>query len=92
MILVLRSRFVVFVELFQFFLDDAADELLAGENSAVVGDFFEEIFVFIFDLVSLEAGELVEAQIEDGVGLPIGQRVLAHQVDLGVVAAFAADE
>ena len=57
-------------------LEDAAelhDERLQGE-------------VFRLDLAALEAGELVEAEFEDGVGLALGERVLRHQLLLGLVA------
>jgi hypothetical protein len=48
--------------------------------------FFISSSVLGFDLAALEAGELVEAEFEDGVGLALGERVLGHQLQLGLVA------
>jgi hypothetical protein len=45
-----------------------------------------ELEVLGLDLAALEAGELVEAELEDGVGLALGERVLRHQALLGLVA------
>jgi hypothetical protein len=41
---------MVLAELLELFLDDAADEVFAGKNGSIVGDFFLESFVFFFDL------------------------------------------
>ena len=58
---------------------------LGLEDAAQLLDELDELEVLGLDLVALEAGQLVEAQFEDGVGLALGERVLGHQLDLGLL-------
>ena len=59
--------------------------MLVVEDGTELFDQGHESEVFFFDLTSLEAGELVETQLEDGVGLYLGERILGHEGDLGLV-------
>jgi hypothetical protein len=49
---------------------------------------FIKLEVFGLDLAALETGELVEAEFEDGVGLALGERILRHQLLLGLLAVL----
>ena len=60
------------------------DELLADHRKEAVGvfqdlhevlDSFNEILVFVDDLVLLEPGQAIEAHVEDGLGLGHGQAI-----------------
>ena len=70
----------------QLGLHDAHELLLAGEQALEVLDALDEFEVFLLDLVAFEAGELVEAHLEDGVALEFGQLELVHQLLLRVLA------
>ena len=50
----------------QLFLDDGEHALLLGQDVDEVGDRGEQLAVLPGDLVALQAGQLVEAQLEDG--------------------------
>lgn len=67
-------------------LDDFHQAGVGLEDLAEVGDQVLKFEVFGFDLAALQAGELVEAEFEDGVGLALGERILGHELRLGLVA------
>ena len=50
----------------ELLLDDGEHAQLLGQDVHQVGDFREQFLVLVDDLVALQAGELVEAQLEDG--------------------------
>ena len=75
-----RSSPYGFFDLEQVVLDHAVDLALVGEQVAQVGDQLDELQVLLLDLVALEAGELVEAHVEDGVGLDLGEAEALHQL------------
>ena len=70
--------------------DEVVDEVVVGEDVAVVLDFFLELLVFGFDLFALEARQPGELHGEDGVGLEVAQLEALHQpvaggVDVGTL-------
>src|SRR4051794_9357611 len=78
---------VLLLNLAQLVFDDLEDALLLGENVEQVLDRGDELVVLVLDRLTLEAGELVEAQVEDGVYLPLVEAVVP--VD---ETAFVADQ
>ena len=80
------GRGVFVAELDEFRLDQREQPGLVGEDVAELEDEFFQRHVFGLDLAALQAGELVEAELEDGVGLDLGERILRHQLHLGLVA------
>jgi hypothetical protein len=74
------------LELEQLLLDQCEQLDLGLEDAAQFLDQLHQFEVFGLDLVAFQSGELVEAQFEDGVGLALGQRVLRHQLLLGLGA------
>src|SRR6266480_2042381 len=83
-----QARRTVFVANFaQFLYDDSENALLFGENVSQILDGIDELLVLLIDLFALEAGQLIQAEIENVVGLllaecipPIGQaRRIANQ-------------
>src|SRR5262249_44582063 len=61
----------------QFLLDDREHALLFRENVAQILDRLDQLFVFVLDLVALEPGQLIQAKIENLVGLMFAERVTA---------------
>ena len=59
------------------FLDDRQHARLLGQDVHQVLDRDHQLGVFAGDLVALQAGELVQAQVQDGVGLPLAEGVAA---------------
>ena len=59
----------------QLVLDDAKHTLLTGEDVEQVLDVDKHLVVFALHLVLLHAGELIEAEFEDGVHLALGEHV-----------------
>jgi len=51
-----------------------------------MGDLLQQILIFGVDLLGFEAGELIEAKIENGIRLFIGQIEAAHQFGAGCVS------
>ena len=74
--------------------DDVADlGLLVREDELVALDARHHLPVFLLDLVALQAGELLEAHLEDGGGLDVVQAELLEHAGLGlVVVARGADD
>ena len=61
----------------QLVLDDRQHALLLREDVEQVLDRLEQLVVFALDLVALEAGELVEAEVEDVADLLLAEDVAA---------------
>ena len=74
-------------DLAQFVLDDGEDAGFPGQDVEQVLDAFEHLGVFGLDLVHFQSGQLVEAQVEDGVDLRFAEGIAA----VGQ-AIFIADE
>ena len=70
----------------QLLLNQGEQLQLARENAAELFDERHQFAVFSLDLVALQAGELVEAEVEDGHGLALAESVLGHQLHAGLVA------
>ena len=63
----------------QLVFDDAVDGLFVAEQLAQLLDAREQSAVLLFDLVALEAGELLQAQVEDGLRLRPGELEGVHE-------------
>ena len=72
----------------EFALDDFEEAALVFEDFVQLGDEFDEFEVLGFDFVALQTGELVEAHIENGIGLAIAQGILGHEALLGLASRF----
>ena len=70
----------------QLLLDEGEQLRLAREDAAELFDERHQFAVFGLDLVALQAGELVEAEVEDGHGLPFAEAVFGHELHAGLVA------
>src|SRR5262249_6922812 len=71
-----RRAMLVF-ELTQFLFDDREDALLFRENVAQILDRFQQVLVFVLDLVPLETGQLIQTKIENLIGLMFTEGVTA---------------
>ena len=71
----------------QLVLDDAQHARLVGQNVQIVLNLLQQRLVFIGNLVVLQRGELVEAQVEDGVDLALGEHI-----GIALHARLAVDE
>ena len=80
-------RGVLFLNGLQLVLDDGHDARLLREDVHEVLDDFEEGFVFGFNLVNFQTGELVEAKLKNSVHLTFAERETAFRE-----LAFVADE
>ncbi len=72
-----RGDAVFLANLAQLFLDDGEDALLFREDVAQVLDRLDQFLVFVVDLLALEAGQLIKAQIENLIRLVFAERVTA---------------
>ena len=73
-----QARRTVFVADFaQFLFNDGENALLFGENVAQVVDGIDEFLVFLVDLFALEAGQLIQPEIENVVRLLLAERIPA---------------
>ena len=70
-------RGVLLLDGLQLGLDDGHHARFLGQDVQQVLDPLEQLLVFGLDLVDFQAGQLVEAQFQDGVGLPFAERVAA---------------
>jgi hypothetical protein len=68
---------VFFLDDLQFGLDDGEDARLPGQNVQQILDALEQLHVFGADFVHFQAGQLIEAQFEDGVGLGLAEGIAA---------------
>ncbi len=69
-------------------LDDCVDASRVGEDGLKIGDRGEESGEFRLQLLAFEAGELVEAHVEDRVHLRLGETVGLDELDLRLVAVL----
>src|SRR3954465_563761 len=60
---------------FQLVLDDREDAGAGAQDVEVVGDLGRELRQLVADLVAAERGQPLQAQIEDGAGLRLGQAI-----------------
>ena len=73
-----QARRAMFVADFaQLFLDDGENALLFRQNVAQIFDRLDQLLVFLVDLFALESGQLIQAKIEDLVGLVFAEGVAA---------------
>ena len=56
-------------------LDDGLDARARAQDVEIIGDFLGELVELGLDLVAAERGQALQAQIEDGLGLLVGQLV-----------------
>ena len=81
-------RGVLLLDVLQFRLDDGEDARFLGQDVEQVLDASRAIRVYSArDLVHFQAGQLIEAQFEDGVGLRLAEGIAAAGQ-----ARLAADE
>ncbi len=81
------------LDLEQLLLDDVAHPLLVAEDLAQLADPLEHLRVLGAQLVRLERGEPLQAQVEDGLGLDAREVEALHQpVARGVGVRRSADE
>ena len=59
------------------FDDDVHQELHVAEDGAEARDLVAELAVLLGELLALEPGEPREAHLEDGLGLPLGEEIVA---------------
>ncbi len=68
------SRVAVnFLDFLQLALDDFLEDLVAGEDLLILGDFLLKLIVFRLDLVALESGEALQLHFQDSLRLAIGK-------------------
>ena len=70
----------------QAFFDDAQHAIFAGDDVHQILDPDEQLVVLTFDFILLEAGQLVQAQLENGIHLN-----LAEQIKTALDSLFVAD-
>src|SRR5207247_10262042 len=70
-------RTVSVADFAQFFFDDGENALLFGENVAQILDGIDELLVLLIDLFALEAGQLIQSEIENVVSLLLAERIPA---------------
>jgi hypothetical protein len=73
-------------DLEQFLLDQAVDLVLVAEQLAQLANALDEVGVLALDRVGLERGQLLEAQLEDRLGLDVGEPKALDQALAGDVA------
>jgi hypothetical protein len=66
-------------DLGQLLLDQRQDHLLVAEQRAQLLDALAEVGVLALDRVGLQRGQLLQAQVEDRLGLDLRQAVGVHQ-------------
>ena len=71
--------------LLELLADDGHQPGLVGQDAAQLGDALHQVGVLALDALALEAGQRAQAHVEDGLGLDLGQRELAHQLGPGRV-------
>ena len=76
---------VLLLEVERLLLDDGELLGLAGEDLLTAGDELLELVVLGLELGLLETGELLEAHLNDGGGLRIGETECGNERSLGIV-------
>ncbi len=81
----LRAPFVAvfLLDLLQFLDDDLVDFFLVGQNGAQLRDQFDGFAMLLHDLAALQAGQALQPQIQDRLGLDLAQAEIGHQPFLG---------
>ncbi len=69
-------------DLEQLVLDDADDARAGAQDIEIVDDLIAELLQLVADLVAAERGQALQAEIEDGAGLILGQPIGALGGDL----------
>ena len=57
----------------EFIFDDAQHQLFASQYFLVPGDVLEQRVVFIYDFFPFQAGQALQAHIQNGLGLNVGK-------------------
>jgi hypothetical protein len=70
---------VALADLRQLLLDQREDHVLVAEQRAQLLDALAEVRVLTLDRVGLQRGQLLQAQVEDRLGLDLRQAVGVHQ-------------
>ena len=81
--------FVFFGGVAELGFDDGEEFVFVGEDGFELFDGGEDFGVFGFDFFAFEACELVEAEVEDGVGLAFAEGVFGDEFFTGFVAVGA---
>src|SRR3979411_196789 len=68
-----RTMFVA--DLAQFLFDNGEDTRLFRQNIAQILDRVDELLVLLVDLIPFQAGQLIEAKLENLIGLVLAKRV-----------------
>ena len=61
------------LNLLQLFFDDLANQRGVFQNALVVGNLFQQLGQFAFDLLALQTGEAAQAHLKNGVSLLLRQ-------------------
>ena len=77
------------LDLEQFLFDHVVDRDLVGQQAFEIGDALQQVAMLLFDLVTLEGGEVAQAQVDDGLGLLLAEAEARHEAHLGRVGVFA---
>ncbi len=64
---------VALLDIFQVILDEFEYTTRVLEDLAQVGDLFDDRLILLLDLLALKLGEAAEGQVQDGLGLPLGE-------------------
>src|SRR5690606_20484843 len=70
-------------------LDDPIPQALVGQDLAQVGDQLHQLGMLVADLVALQAGEALQAHVQNGPGLQFAQPECAHEPLAGDVRCLA---
>ncbi len=71
-------------DLDELLADLLEQQLVGGEDRAQLLDQLHELLVLVDDLLALEAGEALQAHVEDRLGLRLGEAEVRHQAFLGL--------
>ncbi len=71
---------VFFLQRQQLCFNDGEQLVFAFQNTTQFLDLFKQLEIFSFDLIALEAGQLIETQFQDCVGLAFRKRIFRHQL------------
>ena len=73
---------VQLLHLLQLGADDLVDLALVAEDLLVARDLLQHLVALLEDLVALQSGEALQAHVEDGLRLDLGELELLHQAGL----------
>ena len=82
---------VLVADLKKLVLQNALEHRLVGEKLDKVGDLFFQLVKLVLELFAVEALQGLQAHIENGLRLHVGEREAFHQLFLRVVVARADD-